>query len=114
MDNSRFFFAVAGLYIPVNFLGWTDETSFVDASTWIRYLPGQLPQVDTNIRYQMNQIFWLGTGFSTNKIGHAEVGFLFSNTNQWKIAVGYDFSFLSQIARLGNSLEVSIILSLEN
>ena len=112
----RHIYAVGGVYIPFDFFGLGDETAILDLSSWVRYLPGQLPVIDGNIRYQHNQTFWFGAGVSTNATSHFEVGFLAGKTiglfdNQIKISIAYDVPFGKSIFQLGSSLEASIAYS---
>ena len=112
----RHIYAVGGLYIPFDFFGLGDETAILDLSTWVRYLPGQLPVIDGNVRYQHNQTFWFGTGVSSNATSHFEVGFLAGKTiglfdNQIKISIAYDVPFGKSIYQLGSSIEASISYS---
>lgn len=112
----RHIYAVGGVYIPFDFFGLGDETAILDLSSWVRYLPGQLPVIDGNIRYQHNQTFWFGAGVSTNATSHFEVGFLAGKTiglfdNQIKISIAYDVPFGKAIFQLGSSLEASIAYS---
>ena len=79
----RHIYAVGGIYIPFDFFGLGDETAILDLSTWVRYLPGQLPVIDGNIRYQHNQTFWFGTGVSYNATSHFEGGFLAGYNRVW-------------------------------
>ena len=112
----RHVYAVGGIYIPFDFFGLGDETAMLDVSGWIRYLPGQLPVLDGNIRYQHNQTFWFGAGVSSNATSHFEVGFLAGKTiglfdNQIKISIAYDAPFGKSIYHLGSSIEASIAYS---
>ena len=112
----RHVYALGGIYIPFDFFGLGDETAILDVSGWIRYLPGQLPVLDGNIRYQHNQTFWFGAGVSSNATSHFEVGFLAGKTiglfdNQIKISIAYDAPFGKSIYHLGSSIEASLSYS---
>lgn len=106
-------YAVAGMYVPFDFFGLGDETALLDISGWVRYIPGNLPILDGNLRYQHNQTFWLGTGISSNGVCHFETGFLAGDTiglfdNQIKLALSYDLPFLTRIAQFGSAFEISL------
>jgi type IX secretion system PorP/SprF family membrane protein len=112
----RHIYAVGGMFIPFDFFGLGDETAILDISGWMRYLPGQFPVLDGNIRYQHNQTFWFGAGVSSQAISHFEVGFLAGKTiglfdNQIKISIAYDVPFARSIYHLGSSIEASIAYS---
>lgn len=116
LNRPRHIYGVAGVYVPFDFFGLGDETALLDISAWVRYLPGMLPQLDGNIRYQHNQTFWVGTGVSTSGVSHMEVGFLAGKTiglfdNQIKISLAYDVPFLTAISNLGTAFEASMAFS---
>lgn len=115
-NRPRHFYAVAGMYVPFDFFGLGDETALLDISAWLRYVPGALPQLDGNIRYQHNQTFWVGAGVSSAGVSHAEVGFLAGKTiglfdNQIKLSLAYDMPFLYAVSTLGTAFEASLAFS---
>ena len=72
-------------------------------------------QVDINLRYQMANAFWVGTGGNTAGTAHVEGGVLLGSRygNQLRIGYGFDYSF-SQIGPfLGASHEVNLTYALE-
>ncbi|MFM8451007.1 MAG: PorP/SprF family type IX secretion system membrane protein [Haliscomenobacter sp.] len=116
LNRPRHIYGVAGVYIPFDFFGLGDETALLDISAWLRYVPGALPQLDGNIRYQHNQTFWVGTGVSTSGVSHVEVGFLAGKTiglfdNQIKISLAYDLPFFTAVSNLGSAFEASMAFS---
>jgi len=113
LNRPTHLYAVAGMYVPFDFFGLGDETALLDISAWIRYIPGNLPILDTNLRYQHNQTFWFGSGISSNGVCHFETGFLAGNTiglfdDQIKLSLAYDLPFFTRIAHFGSAFEISL------
>ena len=113
LNRPRHIYGVAGMYIPFDFFGLGDETALLDISAWLRYIPGSLPILDGNIRYQHNQTFWVGSGVSSNGVSHFEAGFLAGKTiglfdDQIKLSLAYDMPFLTRIAYFGSAFEISL------
>lgn len=113
LNRPTHLYAVAGMYVPFDFFGLGDETALLDISGWIRYIPGSLPIVDANLRYQHNQTFWLGSGISSNGVCHFETGFLAGNTiglfdDQIKLSLAYDLPVFTRIAQFGSAFEISL------
>ena len=102
-------YATAGLY---HFLR---DDNFIEPSVWVKYAPNAPVQVDINLRYQMANAFWVGTGGNTAGTAHVEGGVLLGSRygNQLRIGYGFDYSF-SQIGPfLGASHEVNLTYALE-
>ncbi len=91
---------IAGALFPLS-LG-SRTRSFLEASIWARNVPGldfstfldegnsvttnaelsNLPfSMDTNLRLVYGEIFWLGAGYSTQKMMHTEVGLFVKDTD---------------------------------
>jgi type IX secretion system PorP/SprF family membrane protein len=100
------YFATAGYYM---FIG---EQSFIEASTWVKYVKGSEVNVDVNLRGQISEFIWLGVGYSTARFVHTEVGFLFGDNPRFKLGYGYDHSFSTIAPFFGavHELNLSILL----
>lgn len=95
------------------------EATFIEFSTWIKYVPAAPLNLDFNVRYQVNRTLYFGTGLSTAGLGHFEFGvylndFIGSKTNRLRIGLSYDPSFTFYGARFGGSYELSIGYALNN
>jgi hypothetical protein len=101
------YFATAGYY---KFIG---EQSFIEASTWVKYVKGAPINLDVNLRGQISEFIWLGAGYSTARFVHTEVGFLFGDNPRFKFGFGYDHSFSTIAPFFGavHELNLSILLA---
>ncbi len=108
------YFALIGMYKYLN------ESSFLEPSAWIRYVVGNKnPSIDANLRYQMQQSFWIGCGYSTTGQIHAEAGFLLGENIDWdgqnvKLGFGFDAPLNSTYGpSFGNSFEFNLSWTLD-
>ena len=62
-DRIQHLYFVAGGYYQVTWFG--NETSFVEPSVWIRYVPDAPLSIDLNARYQISELVWAGLGLGT-------------------------------------------------
>jgi len=130
LRRPRHYYGVVGGYVPFDFFGFADESSFWEFSAWGRYIPIKVDKdtetdhkvrIDANARYQYNNLFWggLGMGFGNQnqaKIGHAEVGFILGEglgltDAQFKIGLAYDFPIDSRLTQFGSSVELNLVFS---
>lgn len=126
----RHYYAVAGGYIPFDFFGFGDGSSYLELSGWARYLPlrqsnadsfAHLFRIDGNARYQHNQIAWVGVGLGSAlaleyTFLHTELGFIAGENmnfekSQLKIGLALDFTIGDPIQRLGPSAEINVMFS---
>lgn len=106
------FYATAGLY---KFL---DAFSFLEVSTWFRYVRHVPPILDINVRYQRNQQYWVGTGLSSAGDLHAEFGVYLHqligsdtppyNRSVLKLSAGFDYAVIKFHEQIDRSLEVNL------
>jgi len=101
-------------------LGWykyINEDSFFELSSWTKYAPNAPLQADLNIRYQMSNFFWLGTGLSTSGGFHIEGGFLLGDnmgwTNNIKIGYGYDYNYRTFGPAFGHTHEINLSYTID-
>jgi type IX secretion system PorP/SprF family membrane protein len=100
-------------YGQVGFYHFLSAESFIEVSSWWRYVKNVPLDVDVNVRYQMQEYLWLGVGFSTSKILHAEFGCLLGqvfelDNRDVKIGYGYDYSFSPIAPFFGASHEINL------
>jgi len=110
---------VAHYYAFLSYYKYMADDSFLEFSNWTKYVPGSPVNYDFNVRYQINNLIWIGGGLSTAGIGHTEFGVLLDNflggkDNRVKIAYAYDPSFTTYGARFGNSHEINISVAIDN
>lgn len=114
-------FAVAGGYWSAPWLG--NETSFIEPSVWIKYAPNAPLNVDANVRCQINELLWAGTGVNAG-LGeqltaalHIEAGLFFGEqvqmlNSQIKVGFGFDLPLTQSLASVfGAGGEVNVVYS---
>ncbi len=100
-------------YGQIGFYHFLTAESFIEVSSWLRYVKNVPFNADFNVRYQMQEYIWLGVGFSTSKILHAEFGCLLGqlfelDNRDVKIGYGYDYSFSAIAPFFGASHEINL------
>ena len=100
----------AGVYINTSF--GNQDYSFIEISTWGKYIPGLSYHADFNFRYQISTPFWVGAGIATTGTAHLETGFnigISGRDGYMKLGFGYDVPFSNDIhSYIGSSFEVNL------
>lgn len=114
-------FLVAGGYWSAPWLG--NETSFVEPSVWVKYAPNSPLNVDANLRCQINELLWAGTGLNAgfgdafSAALHLEAGLFFGDqvqmlNSQFKVGFGFDLPVTQSLSSLfGVGGEVNLVYS---
>jgi type IX secretion system PorP/SprF family membrane protein len=102
------FYANGGIKISLQ-----DDYSFIECSTWVRYISGLPPSFDANFRYQISEFFFLGAGMSSTKVAHLDTGVLFGEERKIRISIGADLPFTPTSAYFGSAIEATCVLSLQ-
>ncbi|HPH19457.1 MAG TPA: PorP/SprF family type IX secretion system membrane protein, partial [Haliscomenobacter sp.] len=113
-------YGVGGYYFD-SFLG--NSTSFLEVSSWLRYVPNAPLSIDVNGRLQISELYWAGIGLG-GAIGQqksmsvrAETGFVFGEqvrieNGQFKLGIAYDQPLISPLGRyFGGAFEVHLLYS---
>jgi len=109
---------VQHIYLNGGLYHFINDDSFLEFSTWMKYVPNAPFNFDANVRYQMAGNFWGGLGGSSAGNVHIEAGFIlggnlgFSNTV--KIGYGYDYSISSFGPYVGPTHELNLAVSLDS
>ena len=118
--NSEGEFAVARVphyYATLGIYKFLANDNLWHPSIWVKYAEGVPLQIDVNARFQWANNFYLGLGFSNNKILHLETGFLLGNQLNWgkglKIGYGYDHSFTTFGPFTGATHELNLSIALD-
>jgi len=115
-------FGVQRVLHPHLMTGWyhmiNDET-WIEASSWFRYVQNAPLQADFNLRLQWNNRFWIGTGVATTQIVHTEIGVLLSENFQWirhdlRIGLSADFPFNNLGPAFGPSFALGAVYLYDN
>lgn len=115
-ENGEFFQQrIQHFYGTLGLIKFFDNDSFLEPSLWLKYAPNVDANVDINIRYQMPSNIWIGTGVSSSKSFHMELGFALGENvgldNTLKFGYGFDYSFSSFGPTAGSTHEVGLSLS---
>lgn len=101
-------------YLSGGWYHFFNAESFLEVSTWVKYVQGGGINADFNARFQPNRVIWVGGGFNLNGLVHLEgglniPGLVGRNTNM-KIAYGFDYSLAALGLQLGTSHELTLAL----
>lgn len=74
--------------------------SYIEPSIWFNYLPFQSLLITGNLRYELEDVFWLGFDYSTNSTLGIQLGYILKNRflqdGLLKIGVRSSYSFNSK------------------
>lgn len=114
-------YAVAGGYWSASWLG--NETSFIEPSVWLKYVPNAPLNLDFNARAQVSELVWAGAGMNVG-LGeqlaaalHFEAGLFFGDqvqmlNSQLKVGFGFDVPVTQGVlGNFGGSGEVNVVYS---
>ena len=94
-----------------------DGENFVEPSVWLKYTPNTPLNADFNLRVQLPGSIWVGTGLSTAKNFHLDLGFNLGDNvgfdNLVKFGYGYDYSFSAFGPFVGSTHELNLAISFE-
>jgi len=112
-------FAVFGGYWSTPWLG--NETSFIEPSVWFKYAPNSPMNIDLNVRAQISELIWVGTGANTG-LGidpsltlHFETGLFLGEQvqlldSQLKAGFAFDLPVTQGLGRaFGSSAEIMVV-----
>ncbi|MEQ1745733.1 MAG: PorP/SprF family type IX secretion system membrane protein [Saprospiraceae bacterium] len=112
-------FAVAGGYLSTPWMG--NSTSFVEPSVWVKYAPNGPINADLNLRAQISELVWAGTGANIG-LGvqpgvalHFEAGLFFGEQSQLmdghlKTGFAFDLPITQELGRVfGGSAEIVVV-----
>lgn len=109
--RTQHYYALAGYKIAL------EDENFLEFSSWVRFIPALKPNFDLNMRFQMHQAFYIGTGLNSARMAHFESGLtLGTNSDRERlvrIGLGADLSFAKTNAFYGNSIEVNCAICLK-
>ena len=120
-DRIQHLYFVAGGYYQVTWFG--NETSFVEPSVWIKYVPDAPLSIDFNGRYQISELVWAGLGLgmafgveSSSRINFEAGVVLGEQINltkgQLKLGMAFDIPLSNQLySYFGNTIEANAIYS---
>lgn len=111
VQRLRHYYAMAGWY------WFTGDDSFLELSSWIKYVDGAPLNADLSVRYQLPSAPYLGAGISTAGNFHFEaginVGQSYRATSNFRVGYGYDYSFSQFGPSAGGTHEIQLAVALE-
>lgn len=110
IQRLRHYYGSAGWY------WFTGSASWLEVSTWIKYVEGAPLNADVNVRYQLPSAPYIGLGLSTAGNFHFEaginVGQSYNADANFRIGYGYDYSFSSFGPSAGGTHELQVAVAL--
>lgn len=111
LERVKHYYGLAGLR---QFLQRTG--SYLDISTWVKYVPHAPLNLDINLRLHRNLDdvagLWIGAGVNTAKTFHTEIGIAPGEDENIRIGYSYDFNFSNKTLKFGNSHEINVAVLL--
>lgn len=111
VQRLRHYYATAGWYY------FTSDESFLELSTWIKYVDGAPLNADINLRYQLPSAPFLGLGVSTAGNFHLEAGINVGQSvgapTNFRIGYGFNYSFSSFGPSVGGTHEIQLAVALD-
>jgi len=110
VQRLRHYYGMAGWY------WFTGQDSYLEVSSWVKYVEGAPLNVDVNFRYQLPSAPYIGMGISSASNFHFEaginVGQSYGSDTNFRIGYGYDYSFSSFGPSVGGTHELQVAVSL--
>lgn len=91
--------------------------SYLEPTLWVKYVEGAPINADVNLRYQLPNALWIGTGLSTARNFHFETGLALGSNigseNTLRLGYGFDYSFSSFGPSVGSTHELQVSFSFD-
>ncbi|MCB0644054.1 MAG: PorP/SprF family type IX secretion system membrane protein [Phaeodactylibacter sp.] len=105
-------------YANVGWMKFLPDDSFLEITSWGKYVPNAPFNMDINLRYMMPQGFiWVGAGSSISGNFHTETGFILGRDNPdnrfFKVGYSFDYSFSDFGPEAGGTHEINLSYSFE-
>jgi type IX secretion system PorP/SprF family membrane protein len=112
VQRVQHFYGHVGLY-----KFFRDGETFLEPSVWFKYTPNVPFNADFNLRVKLPGSIWVGTGLSTAKNFHLDLGFDLGDNvgfdNLLTFGYGYDYSFSAFGPFVGSTHELNLAISFE-
>jgi type IX secretion system PorP/SprF family membrane protein len=110
IQRVRHYYGMAGWY------WFTGSDSWLEVSSWVKYVEGAPLNADISVRYQLPSAPYMGMGLSSAGNFHFEaginVGQSYNADTNFRIGYGYDYSFSSFGPSVGGTHELQIAVAL--
>lgn len=88
-----------------------DAYSFLELSYQMYYVRNAPLFFGLNAKYQFNDTFWLGLGYSTQGAFHPECGVSFGDSRKIRLGFAMDIPFNDVGAKFGKSFELNLLMA---
>lgn len=117
VERIRHYYGMAGYY------AFFDNDSFIELSSWGKFVQGAPLNIDFNIRYQLPTSLWIGTGLgkgagtsgSNSTNFHLDAGVVLGEAagfdSTFRFGYGFDYSFSSFGPSAGSTHEINLTYS---
>lgn len=122
-ERTPHYYATIGLFKYLDNRNGFGGDKFLEPSLWLKYAPNTPLQMDVNLRFQMSELFWIGTGYSIS-VGdrfqgnhlHLEAGLVLGDfvgfvDKRWKIGYGFDRALTTYGPKFGSTHELSLMFA---
>lgn len=110
ISRLRHYYAMAGWY------WFTGSDSFLEVSSWLKYVEGAPLNADLNLRYQLPGTPYIGAGISTARTFSFEAGLnigqAYDADTNLRVGYAYGYSFRSFGPSIGGTHEIQVAVAL--
>ena len=93
------------------------DASYLEFSSWIKYVNGAPINIDANIKYQITDLIFLSSGVNSSGLYNGQVGLEFDdkigNDNIIRLSYGFNAPFFGDSPQFGNAHEISLSIGLD-
>lgn len=100
------------MYLNLGYTKYYDNNTYLELSSWLKNVTGTKLHSDINLKYKMNDSFWLGCGISTKRALQVNAGIAFydvlGSDSSMRIAYTFTEYYNTNSVYFGNSHEITI------
>ena len=86
------------------------ETSYLEFTSWVKYVKGAPVNVDVNVKYQITNLLYIGSGLNSSGMYNGNVGLELNGDNLFRLNYGFGLPFFSTSPQFGASHEIGLII----
>ena len=91
------------------------ETSFLELTSWIKYVKGAPVNIDVNLKYQITDLLYIGSGLNSAGMYNGNLGLELNNRigdNIIRLNYGFGLPFFSTSPQFGSSHEIGLFIGI--
>lgn len=100
------------LFGTLGYIKYLNDYSYLETTSWIKYVKSTPTTLDLNVKYQMDQNIWIGAGASTTKAFRLECGLILGENigrdNPFKIGYSYEDGYSLYYNNFSKTHEISL------